>query len=127
MIHWMISLWLQHCNVILPSDRGPSCFTASAVASGPETWRDLLRPGDGNSKISDAKISMISSLRAFSSIFEHHFPHSNATLEVLSVVSTQYKSVLDAIRINSKTFLFVDEVPEGWSDKRVEILAHCVK
>lgn len=29
--------------------------------------------------------------------------------EVLSVVSTQYKSVLDAIRANSKTFLFVDE------------------
>ena len=27
------------------------------------------------------------------------------------MVSTQYKSVLDAIRINSKTFLFVDEVP----------------
>lgn len=31
------------------------------------------------------------------------------SIEVLSVVSTQYKSVLDAIRINSKTFLFVDE------------------
>ena len=31
------------------------------------------------------------------------------SLEVLSVVSTQYKSVLDAIRANSKTFLFVDE------------------
>ncbi|CAE7303968.1 unnamed protein product [Symbiodinium necroappetens] len=31
------------------------------------------------------------------------------SIEVLSVVSTQYKSVLDAIRANSKTFLFVDE------------------
>ena len=33
----------------------------------------------------------------------------SAIFEVLSVVSTQYKSVLDAIRANSKTFLFVDE------------------
>ena len=33
-------------------------------------------------------------------------------LQVLSVVSTQYKSVLDAIRANSKTFLFVDEDAE---------------
>jgi len=31
------------------------------------------------------------------------------SIEVLSVVSTQYKSVLDAIRANSNTFLFVDE------------------
>eukprot|EP00397_Hematodinium_sp_SG-2012_P001682 GEMP01001687.1.p1 GENE.GEMP01001687.1~~GEMP01001687.1.p1 ORF type:complete len:1334 (+),score=316.83 GEMP01001687.1:274-4275(+) len=31
------------------------------------------------------------------------------SIEVLSVVSTQYKSILDAIRENVKTFLFMDE------------------
>ncbi|CAD7941439.1 unnamed protein product [Amoebophrya sp. A120] len=31
------------------------------------------------------------------------------SIEVLSVVSTQYKAILDAIRENAKTFLFMDE------------------
>ncbi len=43
---------------------------------------------------------------------------STASWEVLSVVSTQYKSVLDAIRANSKTFLFVDEVKLGMQHKK---------